>query len=127
MIRRPPRSTRTDTLFPYTTLFRSAVAAEDHALVRRLRRERHEMRPVVIAEILRARRCQRRVGAAAAGPRRRRSSVEQCRLARRAHPALAVDRLVADAEPRPAVLEPRAQRAEDREMCRGAVWGRVCQ
>src|SRR3546814_12024618 len=25
MIRRPPRSTRTDTLFPYTTLFRSAV------------------------------------------------------------------------------------------------------
>src|SRR3546814_196642 len=26
MIRRPPRSTRTDTLFPYTTLFRSNVA-----------------------------------------------------------------------------------------------------
>src|SRR3546814_11839616 len=25
MIRRPPRSTRTDTLFPYTTLFRSAT------------------------------------------------------------------------------------------------------
>src|SRR3546814_5288606 len=25
MIRRPPRSTRTDTLFPYTTLFRSVV------------------------------------------------------------------------------------------------------
>src|SRR3546814_10285479 len=32
MIRRPPRSTRTDTLFPYTTLFRSGrdrSAAED--------------------------------------------------------------------------------------------------
>src|SRR3546814_20233311 len=29
MIRRPPRSTRTDTLFPYTTLFRS-VAGIDH-------------------------------------------------------------------------------------------------
>src|SRR3546814_14206648 len=28
MIRRPPRSTRTDTLFPYTTLFRSVRAAE---------------------------------------------------------------------------------------------------
>src|SRR3546814_2308809 len=28
MIRRPPRSTRTDTLFPYTTLFRSDVDAE---------------------------------------------------------------------------------------------------
>src|SRR3546814_12149077 len=26
MIRRPPRSTRTDTLFPYTTLFRSEIA-----------------------------------------------------------------------------------------------------
>src|SRR3546814_4959223 len=29
MIRRPPRSTRTDTLFPYTTLFRSACAVPD--------------------------------------------------------------------------------------------------
>src|SRR3546814_13216500 len=28
MIRRPPRSTRTDTLFPYTTLFRSDVTIE---------------------------------------------------------------------------------------------------
>src|SRR3546814_16395717 len=27
MIRRPPRSTRTDTLFPYTTLFRSVLDA----------------------------------------------------------------------------------------------------
>src|SRR3546814_3690775 len=29
MIRRPPRSTRTDTLFPYTTLFRSVLLAEN--------------------------------------------------------------------------------------------------
>src|SRR3546814_16308473 len=28
MIRRPPRSTRTDTLFPYTTLFRSQTRAD---------------------------------------------------------------------------------------------------
>src|SRR3546814_10110888 len=28
MIRRPPRSTRTDTLFPYTTLFRSLDAGQ---------------------------------------------------------------------------------------------------
>src|SRR3546814_2272011 len=28
MIRRPPRSTRTDTLFPYTTLFRSVLDAD---------------------------------------------------------------------------------------------------
>src|SRR3546814_10516387 len=27
MVRRPPRSTRTDTLFPYTTLFRAGMAA----------------------------------------------------------------------------------------------------
>src|SRR3546814_16787549 len=31
MIRRPPRSTRTDTLFPYTTLFRSPVRLSDVA------------------------------------------------------------------------------------------------
>src|SRR3546814_5929503 len=30
MIRRPPRSTRTDTLFPYTTLFRSFDSAEKY-------------------------------------------------------------------------------------------------
>src|SRR3546814_7171231 len=44
MIRRPPRSTRTDTLFPYTTLFRSVgdvelqrppLAAVDHDLARK--------------------------------------------------------------------------------------------
>src|SRR3546814_1373212 len=29
MIRRPPRSTRTDTLFPYTTLFRSSSWAHE--------------------------------------------------------------------------------------------------
>src|SRR3546814_12509520 len=34
MIRRPPRSTRTDTLFPYTTLFRSLQILDDrHGLV----------------------------------------------------------------------------------------------
>src|SRR3546814_10788336 len=30
MIRRPPRTTRTDTLFPYTTLFRSSVLPGVH-------------------------------------------------------------------------------------------------
>src|SRR3546814_7206730 len=37
MIRRPPRSTRTDTLFPYTTLFRSA----HHPLGQQATGERH--------------------------------------------------------------------------------------
>src|SRR3546814_5645221 len=32
MIRRPPRSTRTDTLFPYTTLFRSWLGVQHIAL-----------------------------------------------------------------------------------------------
>src|SRR3546814_5789006 len=32
MLRRPPSSTRTDTLFPYTTLFRSGVAQPRRAL-----------------------------------------------------------------------------------------------
>src|SRR3546814_1399079 len=31
MIRRPPRSTRTDTLFPYTTLFRSRLSVQPDA------------------------------------------------------------------------------------------------
>src|SRR3546814_17806314 len=33
MIRRPPRSTRTDTLFPYTTLFRSDRYVGEHRAV----------------------------------------------------------------------------------------------
>src|SRR3546814_6556181 len=41
MIRRPPRSTRTDTLFPYTTLFRSTHSASEpqgrEALMSKLR------------------------------------------------------------------------------------------
>src|SRR3546814_8155961 len=34
MIRQPPRSTRTDTLFPYTTLFRSRVAGHPFPCLR---------------------------------------------------------------------------------------------
>src|SRR3546814_2514254 len=40
MIRRPPRSTRTDTLFPYTTLFRSRRRADQCRLSRRPGRSR---------------------------------------------------------------------------------------
>src|SRR3546814_14760874 len=38
MIRRPPRATRTDTRFPYTTLFRSALFALGAALLAQPRR-----------------------------------------------------------------------------------------
>src|SRR3546814_1256472 len=40
MIRRPPRSTRTDTLFPYTTLFRSAEEQAAQFLIDEARRGR---------------------------------------------------------------------------------------
>src|SRR3546814_6905645 len=43
MIRRPPRSTRTDTLFPYTTLFRSPADAYLGLRLRVSQRERAEI------------------------------------------------------------------------------------
>src|SRR3546814_19850690 len=44
MIRRPPRSTRTDTLFPYTTLFRSMPSASWRARQRPLANRRSRWR-----------------------------------------------------------------------------------
>src|SRR3546814_4121162 len=44
MIRRPPRSTRTDTLFPYTTLFRSQPVRAPARAARRLPRSRRQAR-----------------------------------------------------------------------------------
>src|SRR3546814_16732801 len=46
MIRRPPRATRTDTLFPYTTLFRSRLARLDHRRIQltlRTQPQRHRI------------------------------------------------------------------------------------
>src|SRR3546814_7422022 len=51
MIRRPPRSTRTDTPFPYPTLFRSAGR---HIWPRRFRRLLAQARPAVRAGARRA-------------------------------------------------------------------------
>src|SRR3546814_20141096 len=45
MIRRPPRSTRTDTLFPYTTLFRSAARRDDRVGTDPDRRDERAVRP----------------------------------------------------------------------------------
>src|SRR3546814_16745966 len=48
MIRRPPRSTRTDTLFPYTTLFRSAHSIGEVGLRQGVGRQGHRpLGPVV--------------------------------------------------------------------------------
>src|SRR3546814_11399309 len=52
MIRRPPRSTRTDTLFPYTTLFRSAdilarkTGESPQDVERLLARDEHPREPI---------------------------------------------------------------------------------
>src|SRR3546814_19062102 len=48
MIRRPPSSTRTDTLFPYTTLFRSVAVArpEPHEAIALADRVGADMHPV---------------------------------------------------------------------------------
>src|SRR3546814_11423760 len=42
MIRRPPRSTRTDTLFPYTTLFRDAADPADRSRTTPIGRSRSQ-------------------------------------------------------------------------------------
>src|SRR3546814_3563934 len=66
MIRRPPRSTRTDTLFPYTTLFRSALIPGEALQGIAVQRRDHAV--------------EKRGPAAAAGPRKagRRLAVPQC-------------------------------------------------
>src|SRR3546814_18195068 len=53
MIRRPPRSTRTDTLFPYTTLFRSRLRSADIAFAGEARRDEAAHRRVADLEALR--------------------------------------------------------------------------
>src|SRR3546814_17260659 len=89
MIRRPPRSTRTDTLFPYTTLFRSE-------------------RPVVVGDIALAAPCfgdedqlrGRRVAAGAAQRLEHRVERRGVRRARRDH-RLDVFAMPAESEARP--------------------------
>src|SRR3546814_7093451 len=58
MIRRPPRSTRTDTLFPYTTLFRSDRSG-GHSRFRRRRNRAAAPVPRPKGKGLRSRRAQR--------------------------------------------------------------------
>src|SRR3546814_4416470 len=56
MIRRPPRSTRTDTLFPYTTLFRACrrptrPGTQDPFMIRRIARGSLDRRTIVAERI----------------------------------------------------------------------------
>src|SRR3546814_13435220 len=52
MIRRPPRATRTDTLFPYTTLFRSCQSQCLLSIGLLLNRNRTAITLGVVAEVL---------------------------------------------------------------------------
>src|SRR3546814_17941882 len=52
MIRRPPRSTRTDTLFPYTTLFRSALLRSVSAVTAYRWVYREGLQPWLIADLM---------------------------------------------------------------------------
>src|SRR3546814_18042862 len=121
MIRRPPRSTRTDTLFPYTTLFRSAKPAardgagaqvdaldtgrinEDLAPRERRGQPRHELRIELEGERLLARRGER-VGAQHRGDD----------AAQRAQDAIVVDRRYR--------IEPKIGRESCRERVCQSVW-----
>src|SRR3546814_17620659 len=49
MIRRPPRSTRTDTLFPYTTLFRSVRLADVLNTYEKIAMEAHQAGRYMVA------------------------------------------------------------------------------
>src|SRR3546814_2880098 len=51
MIRRPPRYTHTDTLFPYTTLFRSLVVGENDELIGIVLREDLEREGAVFSHV----------------------------------------------------------------------------
>src|SRR3546814_789100 len=88
MIRRPPRSTRTETLFPYTTLFRSAPGNRKINARKDCRQEASSLRPILsphrieIVESLEV-----RVGV---GYMRRRLEAQHCEAVRRQQ----VDRIV---------------------------------
>src|SRR3546814_11389090 len=52
MIRRPPRSTRTDTLFPYTTLFRSYYGGVQLRMAERLKISKSQLaRYIALTEV----------------------------------------------------------------------------
>src|SRR3546814_3631029 len=93
MIRQPPRSTRTDTLFPYTTLFRSLRGCAARSAARGMGRDLgadDADQPHRLGRALPAR------GAALAGtgtPRPHRQHRQPRRLSRRQPPALALRRV----------------------------------
>src|SRR3546814_13421154 len=106
MVRRPPRSTRTDTLFPYTTLFRSSVERAGHV--------RHQQEELVVREHM------------AAGPARQRTAETVPRLPLSGDPAIDGDRIIEGAD---AVALERGDALHQRhtKIGRASCRARVCQ
>src|SRR3546814_16613884 len=84
MIRRPPRSTRTDTLFPYTTLFRSPRPGLYAPPARPRRIARHDDVPAATADRVPGRDRRRHRGPAGGGREPARPAAGRARPARHA-------------------------------------------
>src|SRR3546814_19416214 len=93
MIRRPPRSTRTDTLFPYTTLFRSSRPARTVPVLRHRVCRPHGLHAVAPAQLDRIARGHDIPGDGADDTGSDAHAGRQCRIANRAaRPNLVADR-----------------------------------
>src|SRR3546814_7961411 len=91
MIRRPPRSTRTDTLFPYTTLFRSATDLIVYSSIEGIRLPSlSDVEQLIAAQHLIGPRDERQhqIIFSRAERQRHALTVHQCALARFQHPRI---------------------------------------
>src|SRR3546814_10024285 len=79
MIRRPPRSTRTDTLFPYTTLFRSPGGQRQAVGDFEIDRAKNRNRPIIHRESFGGQRTGREDAANGQTERRLDQSAEQAK------------------------------------------------
>src|SRR3546814_20571253 len=118
MIRRPPRSTRTDTLFPYTTLFRSTPSYDALILVLRLPALCLSYSSPIVARVAR-RSLQGTDSAASAG----RIGGGFSRRADASHSARPVDRhLARRSRHRRSHDQPRRTPVTGKPSCRESVW-----
>src|SRR3546814_12676669 len=134
MIRRPPRSTRTDTLFPYTTLFRSkAGGRRDDRHVDHRRRQHHRVRLTrkprrPVDSCLRQATGRRRDDRAQRRPSPDPAAAEQLELTRPSAPASSLGTQPADgAFPRQPAVSPRGVRhASQHPPCPPCLTGTFC-
>src|SRR3546814_19368303 len=122
MIRRPPRSTRTDTLFPYTTLFRSKTGAVERTrsanIDRRADAARRDRRPSAFIHLDPGHALGREVGEIERTRRRRAGTIAKERgrhLAAIDRPQVEFGTKAAHRDQRPLAARPEIGRAS----CRG--------